>query len=242
MKKKKIKKMKKKMKRKMKMKKKMKKKKKMKMKMKKKEEDEEKYNDAITKLENDSLKAKLIQLKIFNDEKKKIEEKQELKEKNILKNNYEQKYKEIYEKIEDIILNKNTTYEISEEEKQKYSITDNNEEEKEITDYWKTVLINANFFSMNEKDKTILNNIINVKYNPSTDSKDFTVEFIFKENEYFEPNILTKTYKMDKKGSLYAMDASKITWKSESLNPTIKIKTKTIKKGKKVKKKILKKK
>ena len=93
---------------------------------------------------------------------------------------------------------------------------------------------------MNEKDKTILNNLINVKYNPSTDSKDFTVEFIFKENEYFEPNILTKTYKMDKKGSLYAMDASKITWKSESLNPTIKIKTKTIKKGKKVKKKQIK--
>jgi len=93
---------------------------------------------------------------------------------------------------------------------------------------------------MNEKDKTILNNLINVKYNPSTDSKDFTVEFIFKENEYFEPNILTKTYKMDKKGSLCAMDASKITWKSESLNPTIKIKTKTIKKGKKVKKKQIK--
>ena len=123
------------------------------------------------------------------------------------------------------------------EEKQKYSITDNNEEEKEITDYWKTVLINANFFSMNEKDKTILNNLINVKYNPSTDSKDFTVEFIFKENEYFEPNILTKTYKMDTKGNLCAMDASKITWKSESLNPTIKIKTKKINKGKKVKKK-----
>ncbi len=84
---------------------------------------------------------------------------------------------------------------------------------------------------MNEKDKTILNNIINVKYNPSTDSKDFTVEFIFKDNEYFEPNTLTKTYKIDKKGNLCAMDLSKITWKSDSLNQTIKIKTKTINKG-----------
>ena len=104
------------------------------------------------------------------------------------------------------------------------------------------VLINENFYSMNEKDKTILNNIINVKYNPSTDSKDFTVKFIFKDNEYFEPNTLTKTYKIDKKGNLCAMDLSKITWKSDSLNQTIKIKTKTINKGKKVKKNKLKKK
>ena len=90
---------------------------------------------------------------------------------------------------------------------------------------------------MNENDKNILNNLIEIKYNPSNDSQDFTVEFIFKENEYFEPNILTKTYKIDEKDDLISIDASKITWKNEDKNPTIKMKKKSIKKGKKVIKK-----
>ncbi len=204
------------------------------------EEDEEKFNKAISEIKNDSLKAKLIQLKLLNDKRNSIAEKKEDKEKNNLSIKYEQKYKEVYEQIEDIALNKNTSYEISDADKKKYSISDNNDEEKEIINYWKTILINANFFSMNEKDKKILNNLIEVKYNPSTDSLDFTVEFIFNENDYFEPNILKKTYKMDKKGDLCAMDASKITWKSEDKNPTIKMKVKTIKKGKKQKKKHIK--
>ena len=203
-------------------------------------EDEEKFNKAISEIKTDSLKAKLIQLKLLNDKRNSIAEKKEDKEKNNLSIKYEQKYKEVYEQIEDIALNKNTSYEISDADKKKYSISDNNDEEKEIINYWKTILINANFFSMNEKDKKILNYLIEVKYNPSTDSLDFTVEFIFNENDYFEPNILKKTYKMDKKGDLCAMDASKITWKSEDKNPTIKMKVKTIKKGKKQKKKHIK--
>ena len=46
-----------------------------------------------------------------------------------------------------------------------------------------------------------------------------------------------KTYKIDEKDDLISIDASKITWKNEDKNPTIKMKKKPIKKGKKVIKK-----
>ncbi len=66
------------------------------------------------------------------------------------------------------------------------------------------------FFSMNERDKNILDNLKYIKYILKISSDDFTVEFIFKENDYFEPNILTKTYLMNKKEELKLMEASKI--------------------------------
>jgi nucleosome assembly protein 1-like 1 len=64
---------------------------------------------------------------------------------------------------------------------------------------------------------------------------NFVVEFEFNQNEYFTPNILTKTYFFDEEtDEVEKTTGSSIQWPSQDKNPRVEVKTKKVKKGKSV--------
>lgn len=95
-------------------------------------------------------------------------------------------------------------------------------------------MINSKFFIVNEKDEEILKHIKDVTLTLNEDQLDFTINFHFEANPYFDNLILTKTYFYDK--TTYEPNkatSSTISWK-EGKNPAIKIKIKKVKKGKSI--------
>ena len=91
-----------------------------------------------------------------------------------------------------------------------------------LKDYWNKVIINSRYFTINEKDKTIIKYIRNVnmvKFNENVNN--FNVDFIFQPNEFFTPEILSKTYEYNKEGTLKKAIRTDIEWKSKEKNPTI---------------------
>ena len=207
------------------------------------QEDKKEIYDAIKELKkedaNDNIKSKLVLMTDVYLEQKKVERENFGKEYDVLTDKYDKKYNDIYEKI-DKIVKSTDNIEITAEEKEKYGIGDDGEN-KEIEDFWEKVIVNSRYFTITEKDKAIikyLKNVKMVKLAQSGESKDasindFKVEFTFKENEYFTPEILTKTYKYDKDAVLKSAEGTEINWKSEEKNPTINKVKKKVKKGKK---------
>ena len=115
---------------------------------------------------------------------------------------------------------------ISDQNKEKYSITENSEEKSEFTPiklFWYTSIINAKFFEFSEKDKKILEHLIDVKFIPLK-YPSFKIEFVFEDNEYLEENVIYKTYHFveNEKDDIKKTEGCKIKWKSEDKNPTIK--------------------
>jgi nucleosome assembly protein 1-like 1 len=112
----------------------------------------------------------------------------------------------------------------------KYGLTTYTEVEKGIQDFWKQVLINSDYFTINDKDKQILNFLKEIKLIESVDKVSFTIEFVFGTNEYFTNTSLTKTYHYEVKDQeLHRIEASKIEWTAEDKKPNKKITTKKIK-------------
>jgi len=202
------------------------------------EEDKKEIYDAIKGLKqeeaNDNIKSKLLMISDYHLDMKKIENDQHGKEYDILMDKYDKKYQEVYDKIEEIV--KSTEkIEISNEECTKYGITNEDSSLQEIKDYWEKVIMNSRYFTINEKDKNILKyikKIILVKC--ENDIKNFRVDFIFNKNEFFKPEILSKTYIYDKDGVLEKAIGTEIEWESKEKNPTVDKVRKKIKKGKKV--------
>ena len=202
------------------------------------EEDKKEIYDAIKGLKpeeaNDNIKSKLLIISDYHLDMKKIENDQHGKEYDILMDKYDKKYQEVYDKIEEIV--KSTEkIEISNEECTKYGITNEDSSPQEIKDFWEKVIMNSRYFTINEKDKNILKyikKIILVKC--ENDIKNFRVDFIFNKNEFFKPEILSKTYIYDKDGVLEKAIGTEIEWESKEKNPTVDKVRKKIKKGKKV--------
>ena len=202
------------------------------------EEDKKEIYDAIKGLKpeeaNDNIKSKLLMISDYHLDMKKIENDQHGKEYDILMDKYDKQYQKIYDKIEEIV--KSTEkIEISDDDCTKYGITNDDSSPQEIKDYWEKVIMNSRYFTINEKDKNILKyikKIILVKF--EDDIKNFRVDFIFNENEFFKPEILSKTYIYDKDGVLEKAIGTEIEWKSKEKNPTVDKVRKKIKKGKKV--------
>ena len=63
---------------------------------------------------------------------------------------------------------------------------------------------------------------------------NFRVDFTFSDNDFFTPNVLSKTYEYDKSGTLKKALGTEIEWKSKEKNPTVEKTYKKIKKGRKV--------
>lgn len=199
------------------------------------EEDRKEIYKAIQDLPksdaNDNIKSKIVLMTDVYLDFKKIERENYGKEYDIIHDKYEKKYIEIYEKIEDVVKSKEKI-EMSPEEKEKYGIVDDENENREIEDYWEKVIINSRYFTINDQDKSIVKYLNNVKMT-KLGVNDFKVDFIFKENEFFTPEILSKTYLYDKDAILKSSVGTEINWKSDEKNPTSKKVRKKVKKGKK---------
>ena len=201
------------------------------------EEDKKELYDAIKDLKpenaNDNIKSKLLALADIQLEYKKVENDDYGQEYDSLQDKYDKQYLQIYDKIEEIVKSKEKI-EISPEDAEKYGITEEGENH-EIEDYWQKVILNSRYFTITDKDKTILKYIKKVNYQKFPDNKNnFRVDFIFQENEFFIPEVLSKTYEYDKDGVLKKAIGTEIHWKSKDKNPTIEKVKKKIKKGKKV--------
>ena len=103
-----------------------------------------------------------------------------------------------------------------------------------LKDYCNKVIINSRYFTINEKDKTIIKYIKSVnmvKFHENVNN--FRVDFVFQPNEFFTPEILSKTYEYNKEGTLKKAIGTNIEWKSKEKNPSIEKVKKKIKRGKK---------
>jgi hypothetical protein len=202
------------------------------------EEDKKELLDAIKDLKpedaNNNIKAKLLAISNVHLDYKKIENDQYGKEYDSLRDKYDQQYQIIDYKIEDIVKSKDNI-EITPEEKTKYGITDEGENH-EIEDYWEKVILNSRYFTVTDKDKTILKYIKRVQMVKFKDNiNNFRVDFIFEPNEFFTPDVLSKKYEYDKDAILKKAVGTQIEWKSKDKNPTIDVVKKKIKRGKKFK-------
>ena len=176
-------------------------------------DDEEKLiMKTIEKIQNPEKQAKLLYLNKITNEREKIAENADKEQKDLIRK-YNIKYSNIYNKINDIVFGKNNNLEITEEEKKKYNIDSSDSNTNDIKSYWKTVLENANYFMFDDEDKKILNYLNNIIYEETENG--FKVSFIFDENEYFEPNILSKKYIYDNKNEISSIKATEINWKKE---------------------------
>ena len=200
------------------------------------EEDRKDLYDAIKDLKpedaNDNIKAKVLLLADVHLDYKKVEDEKYNIEYDALQDKYDKQYQNIYAKIEEIVKSKDKI-EIDQEEYEKYGIKDEGENH-EIEDYWNKVIINSRYFTINEKDKTIIKYIKKVNMVKFPENvNNFRVDFIFQPNEFFTPEILSKTYEYNKEGTLKKAIGTDIEWKSKEKNPTIEKVKKKVKRGKK---------
>ena len=200
------------------------------------EEDRKDLYDAIKDLKpedaNDNIKAKVLLLADVHLDYKKVEDEKYNIEYDALQDKYDRQYQNIYARIEEIVKSKDKI-EIDQEEYEKYGIKDEGENH-EIEDYWNKVIINSRYFTINEKDKTIIKYIKKVNMVKFPENvNNFRVDFIFQPNEFFTPEILSKTYEYNKEGTLKKAIGTDIEWKSKEKNPTIEKVKKKVKRGKK---------
>jgi hypothetical protein len=216
----------------------------------------EKFNESIYKLNTPSLKAKALYINNLTEQlKTKFKSKYKL-EANKIKEKNQNNFILIYNQIRKII----KTYKedevkvkLTDDDYGKYKIlSENPDEESElggskvkespifgpIKFFWKISLINSEFFKINENDEKILNSLIDIIFIPIKGKfPNFKLEFHFERNEFFYNNIISKEYdyKDFDDEELENCFSSEIDWKDESLNPTIKISKKKVKRKGKVK-------
>ena len=171
---------------------------------------------------------------ILQLEYKNVENNQYSQEYDALQDKYDKQYKRIYDEIDKIVKSKEKI-EISPEECEKYGIIDEGEQ-KEIEDYWQKVIINSRYFTITDKDKTILKYIKKVDMVKFPENvNNFRVDFIIEPNEFFAQDILSKTYEYeyDKDGVLKKAIGMNIEWANKDKNPTIEKVKKKLKKERK---------
>ena len=192
--------------------------------------------DKIKEEQNVHLKPTLLQLNKYNNDI--IHTKEDLfhKEYLELKHKYELQYADIYTKMKQIAFSKEAPTTITPEDQTAYAITtDNNVTDVPVLpNFWLTILENTKLFKINDKDKEILSKLMDVRVVHLDNMIDCRLEFEFEENEYFEGNVLCKTYMFDPKTEkLTSTKVEDVKWKDESKNPGIKVSVKTVKKKKK---------
>ena len=153
-----------------------------------------------------------------------------------MKYKYDTQYLVLYNEISKIVRGECSPA-ITSEEAERYGVDPVTEETNQgIPDYWRKVLKNSNYFTINEKDEVILEFLRDVRMVPIEGHKlDFTMEFEFRANEYFTNTLLSKSFFHDSKtDEVEKTVGSSISWASQDKNPRIAIKNKKVKKGKKI--------
>lgn len=193
--------------------------------------DQEKaFQEEVSKIQDGSIKEKLHKMKSLVVQRIGLE-RQFRVEQAKLESKYEELYRPMYDKRSDII-NGKTKIEQSDIEGilPEVTISDFKEKETGIPDYWLTCLKNSSQFgqTVNANDEKILKYLsdIKVKYD---ENGDFTLNFHFNKNEFFEHTVLTRVFKMDEKIQIKSIDSTQIKWTSEDVNPTVAKKKKKVK-------------
>lgn len=175
------------------------------------EETAKEFADAINMQKTDSIKTKLLGLYKNQQVRDGILEKGYNEDFYNLEFKYNQQYCNLNKEISEIV-NQNTP----------------------IPNYWKVVIENSKFFTVNDKDKEILKYLTNIEIkHDESDKKSFTAYFTFSPNSFFDETVIQKYYKFNKKEDSYTEATStQIKWKGDA--PNIKVIKKKIKKGKNV--------
>ena len=191
--------------------------------------------DAIKESSEKNLKPTFVYLNKLNNEM--INNKEEIfhNEYLALKSKYEEKYFALYQKTKDIALD-HISYEIDDKDYETYNIDkEKAKENKPISQFYLSTLLKADFFTISEKDKPILEKLIDIRIIPLENKVDFRVEFEFEPNDYFTDKVISKTYTFDPKTEqIKKATATDIDWKSDEMNPGYKKVTKKIKKKKSI--------
>jgi hypothetical protein len=104
-----------------------------------------------------------------------------------------------------------------------------NASESGVPEFWFNAIKNSKYWIVNEKDEAILKHLVDVKLHLSEAGINYSVEFVFSTNEFFNATSLTKEYIFDAETyELSSTKASNITWNADK-NPRKKVKTKKIK-------------
>lgn len=172
-------------------------------------ESTEDFVKAINEQTSDSLKCKLLALYKIQSQRDDILEKGYNEEFYSLEFGYNKEYSLINKELSDIVSSG-----------------------VPIPHFWKTAIENSLFFTVNDKDKEILNFLTNIEIKHSeTDKKSMTVSFHFSQNPFFDHTVLEKLYVFNKKEDTFTeAKSTEIKWKGDA--PNIKIVKKKIKKGK----------
>lgn len=176
--------------------------------------------EEIKKIPSESLRVKALFLQRLNEKRSDLQDETYEKEYLDLKHNFELKYTELNNEISKIVQGSN-----------------NEGTEKGIPDFWVNAIKNSSsiFFAVNELDEKILVHLQDVRVVYMDDKVSYKVEFVFSENDFFTNTVLSKTYLHEvKTQELVKIEATEISWRSPDKIPNKIIKTKTIKKGKKI--------
>ena len=194
---------------------------------------EDQFVEALKGITDNNLKKKLVAIKKLVCERMALE-REFKKEHNKLEYKYEKLYRPFYERRQKIIegeekpdieqiREKLAELKINEEEAKAEK-----ENEKDIPEFWYKFLENCQDIMINEKDKNILKKLKLIKCTPE-ENGNFTLEFYFEPNDYFENEVLKREFILDEDYDIKEIKSDEIKWKSDEVNPTIEIKQKKVK-------------
>lgn len=201
----------------------------------KEDDDEKEIDEAIEKLDSESLKVKCLCLSKLSDVMEKRHKKKYKEENKKIGIKEQEVFLNHLNKIRDLVktrININTF--IDEKDEIKYCVErDDPKEFEPIKNFWKISLVNANFFEINEDDLKVLNYLKDICFVP-LNYPSFRIEFYFEPNEYMKESVLTKNYyyEDDEKESPVNSEGCTISWNDAERNPTKRIIKKNKKKGK----------
>jgi nucleosome assembly protein 1-like 1 len=198
---------------------------------------EENFQEELKKITDNGVKHRLVGIKNLIVKRLALE-----KEFKALHNQLEAKYEALYRPLYDKrakIVEGTTPVQVEDikEQLEKLSLTQTvpTESEKGIPDFWLKSLQNSSQFGaqINKNDAKVLSHIKDITSEMKA-TGDFTLNFFFAANPYFEHDVLTREFIVDsEKQSISKIVSTKINWKSEEVNPTVEKKTKKIKNKKK---------
>ena len=195
---------------------------------------EDLFNEQITKITDEPLKAKFEEMKALIVERINLERDFRI-EQCKLEAKYEKLYAPFYTERKEIVEGSKKVEKAKVEGVLKdIKLSDETEEkEKGVPEYWLKCLKNTAQFGdyLNNNDEKILKYLENITLDLQ-EGGDFEIMFHFGKNEYFEHEILSKKFIHDDKQAIKSCVATKIQWASEEVNPTVKKVKKKLKNSK----------
>ncbi len=197
------------------------------------EYDQEKaFNEELAKITDENIKTKLLQIKGLVVKRINLEKDFRVEQAK-LEAKYEKEYAPLYKERADIVSGvlKVKASDVENAIKN-VTVTETEEKEQGVPDYWLTCLKNTSHFTemINKKDEAVLKNLKNISLEYK-ENGDFSIFFHFNPNSYFKHTtyILHRHFILDDKQNIKKIESSKIEWENEDVNPTVERKKKKLK-------------